>query len=230
MKTDSTSPKIAGALFLLAMVSSLVGGGIIESVIGAADYLISIASSATQLFIGSSFEMINAIAIIAISVILFPILKQHNEQLAIGYVSFRIIESIFCIISAIVPLLLLALNQQYLASKEFLGEPAYFNSLATLIINARMQCTGLLIPLFFSSGALLFYYMLYASRLVPRFISIWGIIGVILILILNFLINDTHSLAMALALPIILNEIFLGFWMIIKGFSYSAGMKNITEH
>jgi hypothetical protein len=68
---------------------------------------------------------------------------------------------------------------------------------------------------------LLFYYLLYQSKLIPRFVSVWGFIGVALMLALNFLEIDM-SVGMVLALPIILNEIFLGIWLIVKGLNPSA--------
>jgi O-antigen/teichoic acid export membrane protein len=86
----------------------------------------------------------------------------------------------------------------------------------------RQSIVGLLIPVFFSLGALLLYSSTYQSRRLPRFISIWGLVGVVLVLALNlvllFLELDT-AVAMILALPIILNEVFLGIWLIVVGFN-----------
>ena len=218
----NTSRKIAiivGALFLIAMVTSLVGGGLLESILGAPDYLIDVSANTTPVFIGIFLELINGTAVVGIGVMMFTILKQHNERVALGYVGFRIIESVFLTVAAILPLSLIALSQEYV--KAGASDDSYFQTLGTLLIAARADVAGLLIPIFFSLGALLFYYLLYRSKLIPRFISVWGLIGVALILTLN-LLDISFGIGMLLALPIISNEIFLGIWLIVKGFNPSA--------
>jgi len=219
MNSTKTTARIAGVLFLTAMVTSLLGGGLLESIINAPDYLISVSANTPQVMAGIFLEMINAIAVIGIAVMLFPIIKQHNEILAFGYFGFRVIESVFCIVGAIIPLSIISLSQEYLNAGS--SDTSCFQTLGSLCIAGRADLTGLLIPLFFSLSALLLYYVLYKFKLIPRFISVWGLIGVILILILNFSKIDS-AIGMILALPIILNEIFLGIWLIVKGFNPSA--------
>jgi hypothetical protein len=219
MDSSKMTARIVGALFLTAMVTSLLGGGLLESILNAPDYLITVSANTTQVLIGMFLELINGIAVVGIGIMMFTILKQHSESIALGYVGFRIIESVFLIVAAIIPLLLMTLSQEYLNAGA--SDASYFQTLATLFIAARADVAGLLIPIFFSLGALLFYYLLYQSKLIPRFISVWGFIGVALILTLN-LIEIDFSIGMILALPIILNEIFLGIWLIVKGFNPSA--------
>jgi Domain of unknown function (DUF4386) len=80
-------------------------------------------------------------------------------------------------------------------------------------------------PLFFSLGAMLFYTLLYRSRLLPCFISVWGFIGAALILIMNIANLGADlglGVTLVFVLPIILNEIFLGIWLIVRGFNPSA--------
>jgi hypothetical protein len=206
----------AGLLFLVAMVTSLTGGGLLESVISAPDYLNQLYASKTLASLGVFLEFINGFAVIGIVVLLYPVLKQYSKGLALGFAGFRMIEALFCFASAFFPLILLAYIQEYPG-----GDPEVatrVQSLGTHLIAAREQIAGLWIPLFFSIGALLFYYLLLRSRLLPRFISVWGFTGVVLILILN-LLNIESEWSILLALPIILNEVFMGIWLIIKGFS-----------
>jgi hypothetical protein len=219
MNNHKKSAKIAGVLFLTAMVTSLLGGGLLESILNSRDFITNISSNTSTIFFGVSAEIINSLAVICIAVILFPILKLNNEGIAIGYVGFRIIESIFCIISAIIPLSLINLSEEYLKSGN---SPApYFQILGNLLIAVRSNLTELLVTLFFSLGALLFYSILYKTVLIPKFISVWGFIGVVLILSLIFFRSDI-IINMILNLPIILNEIFLGIWLIVKRFNLPA--------
>jgi hypothetical protein len=202
-----------GILFLIAMVASLSGGGSLESISDVPDYLISVSANKTQVTIGVSLELVNGIAVIGIAIMLFPILKQHDEGLALGYVGFRIIESILCIVTAIIPLLLITLSKEYSEAPD----APYIQFLGTILRTLRSDLAEIFIPLFFSLGALLFYSLLYKSKLIPRFISAWGFIGAIFIFTLIFL-EVGVIINLILVLPIILNEIFLGIWLISKGF------------
>ncbi len=224
MNTSRKTSRIVGVLFLTAMVASLLGGGLVESILSAPDYLIAVSENETQLIIGVLLELINGIAVVGIAVLMFAILRQHNESIALGYLGFRIIESVFSSVIVISPLSLITLSQEY--SKAGASDASYFQTVGALSIAQRASVVGLLIPVFFSLGALLFYYLLYQSKLLPRFISVWGLIGVALILTLNLLsalgLEVGISIGLIFALPIILNEIFLGIWLIVKGFSSSA--------
>ena len=216
---------IVGVLFLTAMVASLLGGGLVESIIAAPDYLIAISENETQMITGVLLELINGIAVLGIGVLMFPILKQHYETIALGYLGATIIESVFCSVIIISPLSLIAFSQEYL--KAGASDASYFQSLGNLAIAARSSVAGLFIPVFFGLGSLLFYYLLYQSRLVPRFVSVWGLIGAVLILTLNLLLTSNLleagiATGLIFALPIMTNEIFIAIWLIVKGFNSSA--------
>lgn len=215
MNSTQKHVRIAGLFFLLAMVASLVGGGLLEPILTTPNFLATSMSQESLLKTGVLLEMINAFAVIGIAVLLYPILKQFNEQIALGYFAFRLIESIVCVLAAVIPLLILTLVQSHAEG----GAPAGSNlqNLGISLLAIRTMTTTLLIPIFFGFGALLFYYLLYQTRLIPRFISIWGFIGVLGILIVAFT-ELNGILVMAFLLPIILNEIFLVIWLIAKGF------------
>jgi hypothetical protein len=124
--------------------------------------------------------------------------------------------------AVISPLLLVTLSQEYLAAGA--SNAAYFQSAGTVVMAAREHLASLLTPIFFSLAALLLYYFLYRSRLVPRFIPVWGFIGVAALLTWNMLeaFGMSISAGMVFALPMILNEILLGIWLIVKGFNADA--------
>ena len=212
--------RIVGALFLTAMVGSLVGGIVfVEPFLTAPDYLIAISENETRVIIGVFLELINGIAVLGIGVLMFPILKQYDEHTALGYLGLRIIEAVFCCVIVISPLSLITLSQEYV--KAGASNASYYQAAGALSIAERASVAGLLIPVFLGLGALVFYRALYQFKLLPRFISIWGLVGAALILALNVLLTfgvEVGSIGMVLALPIISNEIFLGIWLIAKGF------------
>ena len=222
MNSNRKTARIVGALFLTAMVTSLLGGIWLESILNAADYLINVSANETQVILAVLLELINGIAIVGIAVMMFPIFKKYDEALALGYIALRIIEAVIVIAAVISPLSLIALSQEYV--KAGAPDASYFQTLGTSFLEARALWVDLMLGIFFSLGALLFYYLLYQSKLVPRWLSVWGLIAVALLLTWNLLEMFSISIyaGMILALPIILNEIFLGIWLIVKGFNSSA--------
>jgi len=210
---------VVGAFFLIAMVTSLAGGIWLESILGTPDYLGAVAASRAQVLTASLLELVNCIAVLGIAVGMFPVFKSHGEGLALGYVALRIIETAVLVVAVISPLALIPLSQAYLAAGS--SDASSLQAAGALLLAVRAQLAGLLVPIFFGAGALLFYSLLYRSRLLPRFISIWGLIAVVLLLAWNLLEAFGMSIdaGMVFGLPIILNEIFLGIWLIAKGFN-----------
>jgi len=228
MITNKKIATTAGALFLTAMAASLLGGGLVESVISAPDYLLAVSENETLVIAGTLLELANAIAVVGIGVLMFTVLKQHNEIMALGYLSIRVVEAVFCSVIVISPLSLIRLSQEYSIAG---ADAAYLQTVGAQSIAERASVYDLLIPVFFSLGALLLYSSLYQSKLLPRFISVWGLIAAILILTLNLLSTFNVEVGMGasliFALPIILNEIFMGIWLIVKGFNSSAVNKAV---
>ena len=222
MNAHKTTARIVGALFLIAMVTSLAGGIWLESLIAAPDTLDNVAAGETQVVLAVLLELINGLCVIGIAVFLFPILKKQDEALAVGYVALRIMEAALIVAALIIPLALIPLAQEYMAADAASAAP--LEAAGTSFLAARTVLTDQLLGIFFGLTALVLYYLLYRSRLVPRFISIWGFIAAVLILTWNLLeLVGLHiEVGMIFALPIILNEIFLGFWLIIRGFDEPA--------
>ena len=222
MNSNRKTARIVGALFLIAMVTSLVGAGLLESILSDPDFLTNVSENETQVRLGVLLELINGIAVVCIAVMMFPIFKKYSEALALGYVSFRIIEAVIVIGAVIGPLTVIALSQEYLTAGA--SDASSFQTIGTSFIAVRSHLVGQMLGIFFSLGALLFYYLLYQSKLVPRFISVWGLIAVVLVFTWNLLelIGLSISVGIIFGLPIILNEIFLGIWLIAKGFNSSA--------
>jgi hypothetical protein len=219
-----TTARTVGILFLAAMVGSLVGGVVfVEPYLTAPDYLMAVSENQTRVIVGVFLELINGLAVLGIGVLMFSILREYDERTALGYLGLRIVESVFCCVIVISPLSLITLSQAYVGAGA--SDASYYQAAGALSIAQRASVAGLLIPVFLGLGALLFYRALYQFRLLPRFISIWGFVGAVLILAMNVLLTfgvDVGDIGLVLALPIILNEIFLGIWLIARGFSPSA--------
>lgn len=215
-KQEKKTARIVGALFIIALVASILGGTLIDAILMGSDTMVHDSAGNTQVITGVLLELINGIAIIGIAVMLFPILKKQSEALALGYVAYRVVEAIISFAAVISPLTLLALSQEYGTA-----DTSGLQAIGASMMAARAQLIGPLLAIVFSIAAFILYYLLYQSVLVPRFISIWGFIGVVLMLAWNLveLFGIEVPAGMLLALPIILNELFLAIWLIVKGFN-----------
>lgn len=218
---DSTrrTATFVGTLFLIAMVVSLVGGAMVEGVLAEPDYLARAAGSPATLTTGVALELVNALAVLLIAAALFPIFKRQGEGAALGYMGFRLLEAVALAAAAFIPVTLVTLGRASTAADA--TALSSFEVLGGQLLGMRAGLLGILVPLFFCLGAVLLYNWLLRSRLLPRFIPIWGLAGVVGIAALN-LLNVGTAAAMVLALPIILNEVFLGVWLLVKGFSGEA--------
>ena len=214
---------MVGVLFLIALVFDLVAMALYEPVLNAPDFLVNAYPNAIKVIGGILFDFIAAIAIVLIPIMLYPILRQHNETLALGYVGFRFLEGILFMFSVIKSLSLVSLSQEYIAAG---AQDASYFKIAGSSIHAQNHWSTLIYIIVFTIGALMFYKVLFTSRLLPRFIPIWGIIAVALLmagaLIGMFGLFETSKIMIMFGPPVALNEITLSIWLFAKGFNSSA--------
>lgn len=223
MSENRKTAIIVGVLFLVAYLGVFLGSAFYAPILDASDYLINIYPNRTRLIIGMLIELINDVAVIGVAVMLLPILKKHSESIAIGYVSLRIVEAVTLIVGRISILSIIPLSQEYIAA----GAPdvSYFQTIGAVAL-AERHWAGQMQTAFFILGALILYYILYRSKLIPRLISVWGLIAVASLTAANVLgvPDPTQSFqpAMILYFPIFLSELLLAIWLIIKGFNQSV--------
>ena len=149
--------------------------------------------------LGMFLEAISGAAVIGISIIMYPLFKPYNEKISRWYIVTKVIEGSLMIITGVLFLsnlaLLLAIREGIWAGHTYV----------------------------FIAGAFVFNYLLYISKLIPKWLSVWGIIGSILLLIGNILeLTQISPPIMILYLPMITSEVVQALWLIVKGFNSSA--------
>lgn len=217
--TNRTTAILVGALFLISYFGVFAGYALIGPLIESPEYLSQLNPHKTQVMIGVLLEIVNGIAVLAIAVLMYPLLKQYGEGLALGYIAFRVLECGMQVAMDMSPLALLTLSERYLENGATAAPQ--FEILGALYL-AERDAASLMLLIFFVAGALLFYFLLYRSQLLPRFVSVWGIIALLLIVTMNVLDVRNMDVGMIFALPIMANEIILALWLIIKGFNPAA--------
>ncbi len=223
MNSDRKTAIFAGVLFIIATVASLLSTGFTGYILNAPDYLIKSSANEKQIIIGAFLQFIAAATSAGIAISLYPILRKYNEGLALGSVGFRLIEGVFYIVSALGKLSLLTLSLEFV--KAGTSDASYFQTLGTLI-HAISNWAGFVFGVIaFCLGALMYYYIFYHSKLIPRWLSGWGLIGIVLVLSLALLImfgEEPSGMTLLLAFPIFLQEMVMAIWLIVKGFDPSA--------
>jgi hypothetical protein len=224
MKTYRKNAITAGILLLLGfagVVTMLTS----EAVLGQPDYLTQLAANSNRVLTGVFFYFIMALACGGIAIALYPVLKKYSQSLALGAAGFRLLETPLQMLGALSVLLLLTLSQNFVAA----GAPAasHFQSTAALLLAANDWLGEVLMILPWIFGAAMYHFIFFKTRLIPRWLSLWGLIGAPLALAgclfaIFGVIQPGDSLQTVLNLPLGLQEIPLALCLIVKGFNPSA--------
>lgn len=220
MNSEKKTARIVGVLIILAIASSLTSGFFFKS-LNISDYLDAVSTNEAQVLIGVLLTLTLTVSVVSIPIVMFPIFKRYNESIALGYVGARIFEGFSDAILAICSLLIVILSREFVKVGSVVT--SYFQTSGDLILSLY-DWIGVLENIPYCLGVLMFSYLLYQSKLVPRWLAVWGFIGGIILLTrvpLSMFIFD-HLTTAVLAIPIIVNEIFLAIWLIVKGFNSSS--------
>ena len=227
MDSHRKTAVIVGTLFIVATVATLVSVVFVQSLLKSPDdpnFFVNISSDENKIVAGALLFLVNAAAVVLIPVMMFPILKERSESLALGYLAFRMLEAVAIVAVVVGWLLMISLSQE--AVKAEAPSSSNFQTSGS-VLQAAGEWNNFLLSIFLAAGGLIFYYLLFESRLVPRFLSVWGLVGAVLLLagtvLFMFGSIAEDSAAGVLSVGVLaLNEMVLAVWLIVKGFNSSA--------
>lgn len=218
MKTFKKTAGIVGVLFLTGMVAGITGNILIQSITGAPDYLASLSGSSMIVAIGAMLMLFTSIGDVSHGVLMYPLLKPHHAQLAAGYLGFRIVNGTFLGIQVLLILAQIPLADAYTYA-EVLDKPMLL-SMGTLFIHAHLYGYQLAMIFLGLAGSLLCY-QLKETGMLPRWLAYWGFFGYIIMFCGSVLEAMGYDLQLMHTLPGGLWELFIGVWLIIRGFGVS---------
>jgi uncharacterized protein DUF4386 len=224
MSPFRTTAIAVGMLFLLSYTGFTIGTALVLPSQDPATDLARLGADAPRLVAGTLGLFVNMAAIIGIAALLFPVMRSHGEGVALWYVGFRILEAAAFVVGSVGVLSLISVSEGFVAAGA--SSAPVFEGLRSMAL-AINWWAGKLATVAFILGALSLYSLLYRSRLVPRFISAWGLVAVGMLIVANLLAIDVTAGFQPLALlfaPIALNELFLAGWLILRGFSTPASI------
>jgi Domain of unknown function (DUF4386) len=214
----------AGILYITGTVAGLLSLIVSAPVRDAADPLAAAAEHSGAVVTGALLVLAMGLSLAFVPVVLFPVLRRVDEVLAVGYLILRgAVETVGTVIIAIAWLLLVPLSE-VVSSGPGTSSPAGVR-LGNLVIDS--EATNAVLALVFCFGAVLFYSLLYRSRIVPRWIALWGLVAVpfyvaAYVLAMYAVIGADSSAQTVMVLPMAAQEMVLAVWMIARGFRPAA--------
>ena len=222
MDTNRRIAIVAGLMFIIATVGALASTALLTPILSAPDYLARISANEGQVLLGAFLQLVAGLACPAIALALYPVLRKDSEGLALGSVGFRLIEGALYVVLVVVLLLLVTLSRETVDA----GAPAASASQVpgALLMAARDWLGPVAAVVTFGLGAFMYYLVLYRARLIPRWLSGWGLVGVTLVIVSGVLVlfglaAPLSTPQVVLALPIAVQEMVLAVWLIAKGFN-----------
>jgi hypothetical protein len=214
----------AGVLFIIYTCGDILTFQFLGPVT-APNYLVSVSENTALVGTGALLLFIGGACASGIAISLYPVPKKYSESQALGSVGFRISEGVLRFVAVCALLLLITLSQQFV--KAGAPDSSYFQTLGVLLYAGYRWVGNVGSLLAFSIGCLLYYIIFYRTRLVPRWLSAWGLAGGILtmlscVLVTVGLVAPFSIEQVVLALPIAPQEMVLAVWLIVKGFNPSV--------
>lgn len=211
MSADRKAALWIGVLYVIGTVALVLSVVVTGGVLTGPNYLAQVAAQPNRVAIGAVLVLLAGFSLAMVPVVFWPIGKRYSETLAMGYVVFRgAQEMVMYLATALGWLLLIALSTEPDAAP-----------LAGLVRTVETVAWDQLLAIPFALGALLFYVLLYQSRLVPRWLSTWGLVGAALYIVPPLGSMFGLSLGVLMA-PLAVQEMVMAVWLIAKGFNSPA--------
>ncbi len=219
MKPYQINAKITGILFILGTTAPIVGGMLSTPIMEGQNYLQNMASHQSTMTIAILLQFIMGIACAGISIAMYPVLKKYREGMAMGAVGYRLMEGVLGVLIAVGTSAVLMISKQFIFADA--SSALQLQSLANLVLSIRDWTANGPLLICWIIGAALYYVIFYQFNLVPRWLSLWGLIGITLTFISSVLVMispNLGTLQTICSLPILVQELVLAVWLIVKGF------------
>ncbi|WP_461304242.1 DUF4386 domain-containing protein [Aureisphaera sp.] len=215
MSSTNRITKIVGILFIMATATSSLSIWITEPIFGAANLLEAFSDKSSQITIAALLMLVDAISVAFIAILLFPILKQKNEGLALGYVGMRIMEGLLFAAHVAAFLAVLSISKDYSVSS--VHDVNNFQTIGHSLLMLAEATFDIGLGIVFTISALILNYILFRFALVPRWLSAWGFLGALVTMTIVLLKYFDIKVTEALDFIIGIQEMVFAIWLISKG-------------
>jgi len=223
MNSGKNTPRLLGAAFLFVFVASMLSTQLLTSVVGSgsiSDILVNIPDNLTLMRISILLGLVTSIGIVVLAVLLYIVFNKQNKIIALVALGWWLAEAITLAVSKIGLFGLIPLSLEFVEAGA--PEPSYFQTLGDFLYYAVYQRGYDIHMLFFCLGGILWYYLFYRSRYIPRVLSVWGLATVCVLFIITLLALYDRDLGSVIPLfmiggPYIVFEALIGPWLMVKG-------------
>lgn len=211
--TSTTSERIIGVLYLLAMGTSIVGFSMLETQMGSPDYLSTFYTNRNSVSIAVLFHLVNDVSVVGIGILMFSLLRKYNEPIATTVFATRLLEGVILVVGKIGLMLVLTISKQYV-DDGMTGE--HYLTMATLArkwnawsFEMAMLALGI--------GGFSLNYLMFSRRLVPVIFPVLGMVGYVLLFAKSVMAIVGYPAPFYMFMPVAIFEVTFPFWMIFKG-------------
>lgn len=217
MNANRKTSRILGVAFLLQFITSFSSGVFLKSA-----WFVPEDMSATMLKIAAHpgllranifLDMLTALGVTFLGAVLFVTLRKQNEKIALTALGFYILEVALLAVSRMDAFALLRFSQEFAAA----GQPADLLLMGQVAYETLEFVGGTLHMLAFCLGALLFYFLLDKAQIVPRWMSLWGLITVFPMLVGTVAQIFGYTIPFEFYVPYVPFELAVGLWILVKG-------------
>jgi len=219
MNKYRTTAKVVGVVYVAGFVVGIAGNIMILSILGKPNPLSTVSAGSMTVAIGAILWLMAVIGDAAHGVLMFPILKRHSERMAIGYLAARIVDATFIAVMVLLILFQLPMGSAFL--KAAAADATSLQALSAVFAQAQLYAYYIGMSAVGVSGLIL-NTTLYRAKFVPRWLAGWGLVGYAVILVGMLSAVMGSGLGDLSSLPGGLWEMFIGVWLIVKGFNSSA--------
>ena len=223
MNIEMSTIRLLGAAQLMVFVGGMLSERLLASVVGSgkiSEKLVNISNNLTRMRISNLVALIESFVIVVLGVLFYIVFNNEYKIIALVALGCFLAEAITKAVAKIGAYALIPLSQEFVEAGA--PEPSYFQTLGDFLYDGFDRKGYDIHMLFFCLGSILWSYLFYISNYIPRALSVWGLAASCLLLIpvlLGLYDRDFLPAAMILALPYVPYELFLGVWLIVKGFN-----------
>ena len=233
MKTYRMNAVMAGGLYFIGTAfgigSAVTGGEVVASVVTgtppAGDILTLTAAQAGPITASAFLILLMGLSLAAMTIFLFPLFRKDSEVLATGMLLFRgALEGACYVISTLGFLSLVVLAKEYAAIGAQTGAQSEALRSMGRVTHEMQSVMGPLSSIIFLTGASFLYVSFYRTRLIPRWLTLWGLVGVVPYMayaLLNFFGLD-NGVGFYLQMVLAPQEMVMALWLVFKGFDPAA--------
>jgi hypothetical protein len=218
LNSNEIAARLSGGVFLLVAVISLTGALILTSVIGPgtiSGYLLNDSSQLTLLRVVLLADLITSPLIFSLAILLSVVLKKQSNILAIVAKGLWFAEAVFLAVSKLGLFTLLTISG--VPADAGATDHSYYRMLGEVLYYGVTGEEYSIHTFFICIGGLLWCYLFYKSRYIPRALSLFGLIALTLSFVGMLVELSGFPVSFYLSLPVLPFEFAIGGWLLVRG-------------